>query len=78
MWGQTAAGGGHSQLEETMSVLGVPVMASASFVQTERDIGELWKHELQEAMANAGREEKRLAEKRILERITMKEFLPKP
>ena len=56
------AAGGHSQLEETMSVLRVPVMASVSFVQTERDIGELWKHELQEAMANAGREEKRLAE----------------
>ncbi len=35
--------GGHNQLEETISVIGVPVLTTASFVQTERDIGELWK-----------------------------------
>ena len=64
VWGQMATGGGHSQLEETMSVVGVPVMTSSSFVRTERDIGELWKHELQESMCEAGREERRLAEMR--------------
>ena len=64
VWGQMSTGGGHSQLEETMSVVGVPVMTSASFVRTERDIGEVWKRELQESMAEAGREEKRLAELR--------------
>lgn len=47
-----------------MSVVGVPVMTNASFVITERDIGELWKKELQESMLEAGREEKRLAEMR--------------
>ena len=49
-----STGGEHSQLEETMSVVGVPVMTNASFVQTERGIGELWKQELQESMVKAG------------------------
>lgn len=64
VWGQMATGQGHSQLEESMSVVGVPVMTKASFIATERDIGERWKSELQESMAEAGREEKRLAEER--------------
>ena len=34
-----ASGGGHSQLEETLSVAGVPVMTKKSFINTERDIG---------------------------------------
>ena len=33
-------GGGHSQLEEAMSVIGVPVMTKTAFVDTERMIGE--------------------------------------
>ena len=64
VWGQMATGGGHSQLEETMSVLGVPVMSKKSFIQAERDIGEWWRQELQEAMNAAGKEEKKLAEER--------------
>ena len=64
VWGQMATGGGHSQLKETMSVLGVPVMTKKSFIQTERNIGEWWRQELQKAMAAAGQEEKRLAEER--------------
>ncbi len=39
VWGQMSTGGGHSHLEETMSVLGIPVMTQASFISTERDIG---------------------------------------
>ena len=54
-------GGGRSQLEETMSIVGVPVMSKASFIQTERDIGEWWKTQLNESMKEAGKEEKRLA-----------------
>ena len=53
VWGQMSTGG-HSQLEETMSVVGVPVMSKASFIDTEKDIGELWKQMLQESMAQAG------------------------
>ncbi len=64
VWGQMVTGGGHSNLEESMSIVGVPVMTNASFVQTERAIGEAWKQELLESMAEAGREEKRLAEQR--------------
>lgn len=32
VWGQMATGGGHSHLEETMGVLGVPVMTKSSFI----------------------------------------------
>ncbi len=64
VWGQMATGGGHSHLEETMSVLGVPVMTPASFISTERDIGNWWKEKLTESMIEAGKEEKRLAEER--------------
>ena len=62
VWGQMSTGNGHSQLEESMSVLGVPVMTKKSFIDTERKIGEIWTMELQESMAEAGREEKQLAE----------------
>ena len=64
VWGQMATGGGHSQLKETMSVLGVPVMTKATFIQSERSIGEWWRKELEQSMLEAGREEKRLAEER--------------
>ena len=57
-----STGSGHSQLQESMSVLGVPVMTKKSFNDTERSIGEMWEKELLESMATAGREEKRLAE----------------
>ncbi len=56
-----STGSGHSQFEEAMSVLGVPVMTKKSFINTERDIGEEWKKQLLESMS-AGKEEKRLAE----------------
>ena len=32
VWGQMATEGGHSHLEETMSILEVPVMTKASFI----------------------------------------------
>ena len=64
VWGQMSTGGGHSKLQETMGVLGVPVMHARHFINTERDIGEWWQKELQEVMAEAGKEEKRLAKER--------------
>ena len=64
MWGQMATGTGHSQQEETMGVMGVPVMSKASFIQTERDIGESWKEKLRSSMAEAGQQEKRIAEEK--------------
>ena len=57
-----ATGTGHRQLEETMSVMGVPVMTKATFISTERDIGECWKQILLSSMAEAGQEEKKIAE----------------
>ena len=64
VWGQMATGGGHTQLEETMSIIGVPVMSKTSFVTTERQIGEFWKDELDKFIVEAGAEEKKLAEER--------------
>ena len=64
VWGQMSTGQGHSQLEESLGVLGVPVMTKASFISTERDIGEQWKKELQQSMVEAGQEERRLAKER--------------
>ena len=64
VWGQMSTGGGHSKLQETMGLLGVPVMSPRQFINTERDIGEWWRMQLEEVMAEAGKEEKRLAEER--------------
>ncbi len=64
VWGQMASGGGHSSLQETMSVLGVPTMGKKCFIETEREIGEYWRMILEEVMVEAGKEEKRLAEMR--------------
>ena len=61
VWGQMATGGGHTRLQETMSVLGVPVMSKTSFIVTERAIGEWWHKRLETSMLEAGKEEKRLA-----------------
>lgn len=60
VWGQMVTGGGHFPLE-SMSVLGVPVMNKSCFQQTEREIGEWWTTRLEQAMAEARQEEKRLA-----------------
>ncbi len=60
VWGQMSTGGGHSALEETMSTMGVPVMTKNGFIDTERVIGEMWKQELLQSMAEAGREERQL------------------
>ena len=54
-------GGGHRKFEETMSIVGVPVMTKTSFVSTERGIGEWWEQELRKLMEEAGREERELA-----------------
>ena len=61
VWGQMATGGGHSRLQETMSILGVPVLTKSAFIHSERGIGEWWRKELEASMAEAGREEKQLA-----------------
>jgi len=64
VWGQMATGGGHSRLSETMGILGVPTMSQKSFIETERELGEWWKQELEGSMKAAG-EECQLAIERI-------------
>lgn len=56
-----ATGNGHSPLSEAMAVMGVPTMTKASFVSTERHIGEWWWELLQESMQAAGEEERNMA-----------------
>ena len=62
VWGQMATGGGHTPLKESMSVLGVPVMNKSNFQQTERDTGEWWTKRMEQAVIEAGQEERRLAQ----------------
>ena len=64
VWGQMATGTGHSQLQESLSAMGIPVMTKASFISTESDIDECWKRMLLSSMAEAGCEEKRIAEEK--------------
>ena len=61
VWGQMATGGGYSDLQESMSSLGVPVMAKKTFIATEKKIGKWWWDLLEESMSAAGREERELA-----------------
>ena len=61
VWGEVVTGGGHSRLEETLVVLGVPVMTKCSFISTERGIGDQWRKRLEQSMVEAGREERWLA-----------------
>ena len=64
VWDQMSTGGGHNHIQNTMSLLGVPVMSKTSFILTEREIGELWEREMEKAMLEACKEEKELAEQR--------------
>ena len=61
VWGEMVTGGGHTRLEESLGVLGVPVMTKPRFISTERAIGEQWRKVLTESMVEAGKEEKQMA-----------------
>ena len=61
VWGQMTIGGGSNSLEESVSVLGVPVMTKSSFIHTEQVIGKWWWTILEESMITAGKEEKQIA-----------------
>ena len=47
-----------------MGLLGVPVMSARHFINTERAFGQWWRKQLEVVMAEAGNEEKCLAEER--------------
>ena len=59
-----STGGGHSKVQETMGVLGVPVMHARIFINSKRDIVKWWQKKLEEVMAEAGKEYKCLPKKR--------------
>ena len=61
IWGQMATGGGFNHLEESMAILGIPVMTKQAFIATEEIIGTWWKNVLQESMQAAGKLERELA-----------------
>ena len=52
-----ATGGGYTDFQESMSSLGVPVMAKKTFIATEKKIGKWWWDLLEESMSAAEREE---------------------
>ena len=58
VWGQMSSGSGHNHLQDMMSVLGVPVMSKAAFIQTKRDIGQVWEREMKKAMLEAQKKDK--------------------
>ena len=45
-------------VNETLGIIGVPVMTKASFINIERGIGDKGRRKLQESMAEAGKKEK--------------------
>ena len=59
-----ATGGGFSPLQESMSILCVPVMTKKSFMATEQALGKWWWEVLEESMNSACQEECRLATER--------------
>ena len=61
VWGQMTVGGGFNSLEESLSVLNIPVMTKRSFVHAEHMIGKWWWTILEESMLSAGKEEKQIA-----------------
>ena len=60
VWGQMATGGGYSTLQESMAVIGIPVMTKKSFIATERMVADKWWESLEISMKDAGAEEKQL------------------
>ena len=56
-----ATGGGFNHLQESMGVLGIPVMSKQSFVTTQQAIGKCWWDLFNESMQAAGKAEQELA-----------------
>ena len=61
VWGQMTTGGGFNTLEESLSVLNVPVMTKRSFMHAEQITGKWWWSILEESMKSAGRGERQIA-----------------
>ena len=59
--GQMATGGRFNKLEESMSILGLPVMSKKLFVNTEKLIGKWWWNLLGESIQASGKAERELA-----------------
>ena len=54
-------GGSFNSLQESLSVLSVPVMTKKLFIDTERTIGKWWWTALEQSMSATGKEEKQIA-----------------
>ena len=55
---QMSTGGGYSNLEESMSIMGVPSLSKPMFINIERCLGSAFEDYLTELMLKAGQEEK--------------------
>ena len=61
VWGQMCNGGGHTRLQETTSILGVPTVTKKSLMATEKALGKCWSNSLEQTMKEAAEEERRIA-----------------
>ena len=59
--GQIATGGGFSNLEQSLSIIGIPPLSKPVFIDIERCLGHLFDQYLTELMLETGREEKQIA-----------------
>jgi len=59
--GQMATGGGFSNLEQSLSIIGVPPLSKPAFIDIERCLGHLFEQYLTELMLEAGMEERQIA-----------------
>ena len=50
-----ATGGGFNHLQESMGVLGIPVMSKQSFITAEQAIGKFWWDLFNKSMQAAGK-----------------------
>ncbi|XP_078655620.1 uncharacterized protein LOC144902215 [Branchiostoma floridae x Branchiostoma belcheri] len=62
VWGFMSVGDGYSNMNEVMSVMGIPSPSERTFLDTENTIGGMWEKELADEILAAGKEEKAHAE----------------
>ncbi|KAI8487980.1 hypothetical protein Bbelb_344280 [Branchiostoma belcheri] len=62
VWGFMSVGDGYANMNEVMSVMGIPSPSERTFIDTEHTIGEIWRKELASEILAAGVQEKEMAE----------------
>lgn len=61
VWGIMSTGGGHSQMDEILSMMDIPCMSHTAFGTTETFVGQLWEQQLARKIIEAGKAERSIA-----------------